>query len=148
MFKGVVHSGLIVSDIETLAPFLCDVFDMRVKADLGLQTGPEVPQIMGLPGAQVKILMLEIGGHTLELLEVVQPRCEPISKETPFGRVGQCHVAFEVDDIDAAYARMKEKGVEVVVPPQEIPEQKFFYVRAPDNQWFEVVEPVGGYLGD
>lgn len=141
MFKGIVHTGLIVSDIDTLVPFLCDVFEMEMKADLGLQTGPEVPQIMGLPDAQVKIVMLGLGGQTLELLEIVKPACEPISKETPYGQVGHCHLAFEVDDIDAAYARVREKGVEIVIPPQEIPAQKFFYLRAPDNQWFEVVEP-------
>lgn len=142
MFKSIVHTGLIVSDIETLVPFLCDVFEMDVKADLGLQTGPEVPQIMGLPDAQVKIVMLGAGDQTLELIEIVQPPCEPISRETPYGQVGHSHVAFEVDDIDAAYARLRDKGVEIVIPVQKIPEQKFFYVRAPDNQWFEVVEPL------
>jgi catechol 2,3-dioxygenase-like lactoylglutathione lyase family enzyme len=143
MFKGVAHTGLIVSDIDTLVPFLCDVFEMEVKADLGLQTGPEAGQIMGLPGAHVKIVMLEKGGHTLELLEIVKPEREPIAKETPYGEVGHCHLAFEVDDIDAAYARVREAGAEIVVPPQVIPELKFFYLRAPNNQWFEVVEVRG-----
>lgn len=140
MATGVAHTGLIVSDIDALVPFLCDVFGMEVKADLGLQTGPEAEQIMGLPGVHVKIVMLEMGGHTLELLEIVKPARQPISKETPYGEVGHCHLAFEVDDIDAAYDRVRERGVEIVVPPQEIPELKFFYLRAPDHQWFEVVE--------
>jgi catechol 2,3-dioxygenase-like lactoylglutathione lyase family enzyme len=141
MFKGITHTGLIVSDLDTLAAFLCDVFDMEVRAELGLQTGPEVPQIMGLPDAQVKIMMLGIGDQTLELIEIVRPVCEPISEDTPYGQVGHSHVAFEVDDIDVAYARLQEKGVEIVLPVQDIPVQRFFYVRAPDNQWFEVVQP-------
>jgi N-methylhydantoinase B len=141
MFKGITHTGLIVSDLDTLAAFLCDVFEMEVKAELGLQTGPEVPQIMGLPDAQVRIVMLGIADQTLELIEIVRPACEPIFKDTPYGQVGHSHVAFEVDDIDSAYARLEEKGVEIVVPIQDIPVQKFFYVRAPDNQWFEVVQP-------
>jgi len=63
MFKGITHTGLIVSDLDTLAAFLCDVFEMEVRAELGLQTGPEVPQIMGLPDAQVKIVMLGLGSR-------------------------------------------------------------------------------------
>jgi len=141
MFKGITHTGLIVSDLETIVPFLCDVFEMEVKADLGLQAGPEVTQIMGLADAQVRIVMLRMGEQTLELIEIVQPECEPIFKDTAYGKVGYSHVAFEVDDIDAAYTRLEQKGVEIVVPIVDNPVQRFFYVRAPDNQWFEVVEP-------
>jgi catechol 2,3-dioxygenase-like lactoylglutathione lyase family enzyme len=141
MFKSITHTGLIVSDLDTLVPFLCDVFEMEVKAELGLQTGPEVPQIMGLPDAQVNIVMLGLGDQTLELLQIVRPACAPIAKETPYGQVGHSHVAFEVDDIEAAYERLVARGVEIVIPIQDIPVQRFFYVRAPDNQWFEVVQP-------
>jgi glyoxylase I family protein len=141
MINGVFHTGIIVSDIDLLVPFLCDVFEMEVTARLDTQTGPEVPMIMGLPDAQVNIVMLEKAGHTLELLQIVQPKPEPIYPETPFGKVGHAHLAFEVDDIQAAYDRMKEKGVTILTPIQDIGVMKFFHVRAPDNQWFEVVEP-------
>ena len=114
---------------------------MEVKADIGVAPGPEVPQIMGLPDAQVRIVMLGMGEQTVELIEIVRPVCEPIFKDTPYGKVGYSHVAFEVDDIDSAYTRLQQKGVEIVVPIVENPVQKFFYVRAPDNQWFEVVQP-------
>ena len=96
---------------------------------------------MGLRDAQVRIVMLGMGEQTLELIEIVRPVCEPIRKDTPYGQVGHSHVAFEVDDIDSAYARLEQKGVEIVLPVQDIPVQRFFYVRAPDNQWFEVVQP-------
>ena len=145
MFKRIVHMGLIVNSIDRALPFYRDVFGMRVKADFGLQTGPEVPEIMGLPEAQVRIVMLELEGQLVELIEIVQPKREPIHGDTPYGEVGHSHLAFQVDDVDAAYRYLQERGVEMVIPPQEIPEQKFFYLRDPDNQWVEVVEPLGAF---
>ena len=44
MFKGITHTGLIVSDLETIVPFLCDVFEMEVKAELGLRPGRRSPR--------------------------------------------------------------------------------------------------------
>ena len=143
MITGVHHTGVIVSSIEKVLPFYRDTLGMKVTAKLGVQDGPEVPIIMGIPNAKVDIVMLQIGGQTFELIQLVNPVGKAIPSETPFGQVGHGHIAYQVDNIRDAYRTLKQKGVKVVLPPQEIPGvMEFFYVRDPDGLWVELVHPL------
>lgn len=70
-----------------------------------------------LPEEGVRIAFLEAGGVRVELLESLGP-------ETPVGRFlarrgeGIHHVAFYVDDLDAALARARERGLQPAGSPR------------------------------
>ncbi|MDP2917259.1 MAG: VOC family protein [Dehalococcoidia bacterium] len=142
MITGIHHTGLIVNDLNKLLPFYCDVLGMEVAVDLGLQDGPEVSLVMGVPGSKIKIVMLQMAGQIFELIQLLNPAGKPMPDDAKFAQVGHSHVAFRVKDIDEVYASLKQKGVQFVCPPQVIPELKFFYLRDPEGNWIEMIQPL------
>ncbi|MFO8071496.1 MAG: methylmalonyl-CoA epimerase [Polyangia bacterium] len=101
--KKISHIGIAVPSIEKYLAFFTDV--------LGLEkTGSEVVE-----DQHVETAFLEVGESRLELLE-------PTAEDSPVGKYlakndGKPrvhHVALEVDDLDAALAECKEKGVRLI----------------------------------
>ena len=140
MVTKIHHTGFIVSDIEKLLPFYRDILGMEVVADLGVIGGPVNEAVMGIPGSEVKIVMLQMGGQTVEFVQLVTPPGQPIPDDAQYAKVGRSHIAFEVDDIKAIYKRLEEKGIRFVCPPQQIPGMTFFYLRDPEGLWVEMVQ--------
>jgi len=94
------HLGIAVPDLEEA---------MKTYADLGftfLKT-EDVPQ------QKVKTAFYEIGESHLELLEATSPE-SPIAKYLEKNRPGIHHICVEVDDIDAALADYRDKGVRLI----------------------------------
>ncbi len=48
------------------------------------------------------------------------------------------HVAFAVDDVDAACERLKSQGLSMDFEPADYPWGRSAYVRDPDGNWFEL----------
>ena len=62
---------------------------------------------------KVRVAMLPLGESRIELLEPISDD-SPISKFLEKRGGGIHHIAVEVDDINAALARLKEKGVRLI----------------------------------
>jgi hypothetical protein len=67
-------------------------------------------QVTGFPGVKLKEAFLRAPGddHILELLEYVSHLGEPTPRET--NRPGNGHFCFVVDDLDAAYDYLTQRG--------------------------------------
>lgn len=95
------HLAIVVENIEDALPFWRDA--------LGLPMG----EIQHVPQEDVKVAFLNSGESHVELVQ-------PTSAESGIGKYlakkgqGMHHVCFEVDDIVAALAQMKTKGVELI----------------------------------
>jgi methylmalonyl-CoA/ethylmalonyl-CoA epimerase len=93
------HLGIAVSSLEAVLPFYRDVLGM-----------PETP-IDNADGAQIRALVA--GEALVELME-------PMKSDSPVGKFltkrgpGLHHICFSVDDIDAALARCKAHGVQLI----------------------------------
>jgi len=93
------HLGIAVESLEAVLPFYRDVLGM-----------PETP-IDNADGAQIKALVA--GEALVELME-------PMKSDSPVGKFltkrgpGLHHICFSVDDIDAALARCKAHGVQLI----------------------------------
>ena len=101
MIKKIDHIAVVVEDIErTLAVF---------RDALGL----ELSHTQTIPDQDVKIAFLPVGESEIELLE-------PISGDSGVARFlatrgeGLHHICLEVEDIDAALADLKAKGVRLI----------------------------------
>lgn len=95
MIKGLRVSSIWSEDLNNLLPFYRDV--------IGLPVGMETPGfvVMGDPNAPA----LALGTHS----EVHGPNPDPAR-----------HIsAFETDDIDAEFARLRDQGVEFIEEPTE-----------------------------
>ena len=101
MIKRIDHIAVVVEDIERALSLFRDT--------LGL----ELSHTETIPEQDVKIAFLPVGESEIELLE-------PLSADTSIAKFlakrgeGMHHICLEVEDIDAALADLKEKGVRLI----------------------------------
>ena len=101
MITRIDHIGIAVNNIEEA---------LKVYRDaLGL----EVTHIADEPEQRVKVAFLPRGGSEIELLEPY-PGDGPVRKFMEKRGEGIHHVCLEVDDIEAALARLAEQGVQLI----------------------------------
>lgn len=101
MLGRIYHLGYAVHDIEAAAGFYERNFGARPSE-------PEVVEEQGIVAT-----MFRVGESQIELVQPTHP-------DSPVGRFlqkrgeGFHHVAFEVDDLEAALAKLKSDGVELI----------------------------------
>lgn len=146
--RTVNHIGIPVTDLDRSVAFYAaltgtDPSFVNPMHGEGLSRGAEVQN------AKLRFAMIEIGNLALELLEYETP--DPGGPfDRPNNRTGSIHIAFEVDDIDAAFDRCKAAGIHVNAPPHAFTEAdgapdvigtKFVYIRDPDGIQLELNQP-------
>jgi methylmalonyl-CoA/ethylmalonyl-CoA epimerase len=101
MFERIDHIGVAVNDLDPAISLLSGTFGMPL-------VHREVVESQG-----VEAVLLDIGESHVELLA-------PLSDDTPVGRFlarsgpGLHHVAYAVEDIEAALARLSGEGVRLI----------------------------------
>lgn len=101
MIKKIAHLGIAVKDLETAKSFYEEVLGLACS-------GEEV-----VASQKVKTAFIPAGDVNIELLESTDPD-GPIAKAIEKRGEGVHHVAYEVDNIEAALADMKAKGVRLI----------------------------------
>ena len=101
-----------------------------------------LPVVGGFPGHE--IVFVQAGSTTIELIgEDVAPAPDA---DEPARRQGWHHLAFEVADVDAAFAELTARGVPVHSPPEsfppEAPTMRIAFLRDPDGNLLELVQPL------
>jgi methylmalonyl-CoA/ethylmalonyl-CoA epimerase len=101
--KKVSHIGIAVGSIEEYIGFFRDVMGLEF-------TGTEEVE-----DQKVKVAFLRVGESRVELIE---PTADDSAVKKYLdkndGKPRIHHVAYEVDDLDAALAEVKEKGIRVI----------------------------------
>lgn len=101
MLTKINHIGIAVKSLEESLPFYRDNLGMSFA---GIEVVEE---------QKVRVAMLQIGESKIELLE-------PIAEDSPVARFiekngqGIHHVAYEVEDVEAAIAKLAEEGVRMI----------------------------------
>lgn len=95
------HIGIAVSDLEETLAFYTDVLGLECQ-------GTEVVEEQ-----KVRVAFLPVGDTEVELLESTDPE-GPIARFIEKNGPGVQHIAFRVDDIEAAIAYMQEKGMRMI----------------------------------
>lgn len=101
MVSKVDHIGIAVSSLEESVKFYQEVLGLELH-------GTEVVEEQ-----KVKVAFLPVGDTEVELLEATAPD-SPIAKFIEAKGQGVQHIAFRVDDIEAALEEMKAKGVRLI----------------------------------
>lgn len=117
--RGAHHTSYTVANIERSLEFYrdllgCEIIWEREIADKYFR------DIVAFPDSVVKAVELRIPGsdHILELFEYTHPRGQTIDLST--NNPGNSHVAFIVDDLQAAYEELSAKGVHFKSPPVRV----------------------------
>jgi catechol 2,3-dioxygenase-like lactoylglutathione lyase family enzyme len=146
----IFHTGLTVSDLDRSIAFYRDVLGLELVAQWD-SSRPYLRTVVGFPDAELRIALLRIpssragaSGHHLELLEYRTPR--GVRGDSRTCNPGNAHVAFMVQDLDAAYADLSARGVRFKSAPVQITHgrnrgAKAVYLLDPDDITLELVEP-------
>ena len=112
------HVGITVSDLSRSVAFYRDLLGFHVAYERGEVQAEYMPRLLGIPGARIKIAGLDLPGLHLDLLEYIEPK--GATTACPTYDVGNGHIGFTVDDIWAAYHRLKAAGVRFKSEPVSI----------------------------
>lgn len=96
--KRIEHIAIAVSDLDGMAGMLRDKFGIEVEY------GEEIAR------SRTRLAMLPVGESYIELLQGMAPDSRAAEWVAEKGQ-SLFHICFEVDDIDAALAELKSKGV-------------------------------------
>ena len=137
------HTSFTVSNLDRTVAFFRDVlgFDVTSKAP---RNSSLIERITGVEGANVMIAYVRGSGHSLELIEYGGPDDRSSVYPRPCD-VGFAHVAYDVDDIDAAIGASSVHDVKPIGPVTVIdqgPNQgsRVAYLRDPDGITIEFIE--------
>lgn len=145
MMKGLVHSGMTVSSLEKSIEFYRDILGLElVKVEPPRDSRSEM---LGVENATVHIAVMRMAGtnESIELIEFKSPT-PPNSYAAPVNSIGQVHLAFRVDDIEASIKELKGKGVAFVSDSHEeivdgpLKGWKWIYFKDPDGTNLELIQ--------
>jgi catechol 2,3-dioxygenase-like lactoylglutathione lyase family enzyme len=123
------HAGLPVSDLVRAIGWYRDVLGLEHTTTARVPEGVEIAFVVGRSGAGVELFALEAP--------------EAAQWEGPIAALRQRigHVAFAVDDLDAAFARAVDAGGHAVWEPRPSPKrgQRIAFVADPDGNLVELV---------
>jgi methylmalonyl-CoA/ethylmalonyl-CoA epimerase len=136
LFGRIDHIGVAVEDIDAAIELYRDSFGMELAHR-------ETVESQG-----VEAVLLDVGDGHVELLA-------PLGPDTPVGKYlakngpGLHHVAYAVDDIDAALEKIAAAGVQLIdsEPRTGIRDSRvaFLHPRSTGGVLTEIVEPAGGH---
>jgi catechol 2,3-dioxygenase-like lactoylglutathione lyase family enzyme len=138
------HLGIVVDDLAAATAFFVEL-GLEPQGE-GSVEGGWVDRIVGLEGILVDYAMLQTpDGHgRLELVKFHSPPVRGGDRDAPANTLGIRHVAFAVDDIDAAVATVRARGGELVGEVERYGDIfRLCYVRGPEGIIVELAERIG-----
>ena len=139
--------GMTVSDMDRAVAFYTSVLTFQKVLDVEV-TGRPYELLHGVFGARQRIVRLRLGDELVELTEYLAPKGRAMPADVqPNDRVFQ-HIAIIVRDMDAAYQRLRQHGVQhASTGPQRLPDWnpnaggiRAYYFRDPDSHFLEVLQ--------
>lgn len=140
--SGIDHVGITVRELERSLAFYRDLLGLRVIEISGDQ---DVGEIVGIPGARVKIADLDAGdGRVLELIEYVAGRGDDVLQRP--NAAGCPHMALGVHDISQVLRRLAKAGhhadgeLTTITGAIAFEGATVVYLRDPDGAIIELVQ--------
>jgi catechol 2,3-dioxygenase-like lactoylglutathione lyase family enzyme len=141
------HTSFTVSDLERTTAF----FEQGLGFEV-ISRAPRDPAIIqsvtGVEGADIVVAYIQAPGHRIELIQYLAPAARGHVEARPCD-TGFAHIAFDVDDVDAAIAAAAPHGVHPIAAPTRIDQgpnagNRVVYLRDADGVTIEFLEKRGG----
>jgi len=136
LFGRIDHIGVAVEDIDAAIELYRDGFGM------------ELAHRETVSSQGVEAVLLDVGDSHVELLAPLGPDT-PVGKYLAKNGTGLHHVAYAVDDIDAALEKIAAAGIQLIdsEPRVGIRDSRvaFLHPRSTGGVLTEIVEPAGGH---
>jgi catechol 2,3-dioxygenase-like lactoylglutathione lyase family enzyme len=138
------HVGIVVDDLAAATAFFVEL-GLNLQGEWSVE-GVWVDRIVGLEGVQVDAAMMETpDGHgRLELVKFHAPPGPGGDRHAPANTPGIRHLAFAVDDIDAAVGSLRARAAQLVGEVEQYEDSyRLCYVRGPEGIIVELAEQIG-----
>jgi catechol 2,3-dioxygenase-like lactoylglutathione lyase family enzyme len=144
--ESIYHTGFVVQDLDRSIDFYTSVLGFRIERSPIETDSPWLAEVVGYPAVRMKMAYVGVGdGHSIELIEYVEPRGAPQPGLFDRNRPGSAHTAMVVDDVPGWREKLEARQVNVF-GPREIRDMDFpwarlaIYFQDPDGNWLEMVE--------
>ena len=138
------HTGITVRDMDASLAFWRNVmgFPLLYRAT---RVGRFAAEVTGVPLAEIDIAVLQAPGHKIELLHYRAPADRAHLRPRPCD-LGSLHLAFDVDDLDAAVAAVSAHDWVMAGEPQVVEGgsragTRLVYLSDPDGTTIELMQP-------
>ena len=135
------HTSLAVSDLDAAIAFYRAAFGYELNfEEKGMSD--QIARMAGIEGLTCDLAQLrsDLGDHVLELIAFHRSDGEsPPLRDAPL-RPGAAHIAFAVEDLDAALDAVETLGAVRVGDVTEFDEGRSVYCREPSGSFFEMEE--------
>lgn len=138
--------GITVADMDRSLAFYTGVLTFEPVSDTEVD-GEDYERLLGVFGLRLRIVRLRLGGEYIELMQYLAPRGRAVPADSRSNDEWFQHVAIVVADMDRAYARLRQAGVQHASSgPQTLPAWNpnaggisAFYFRDPDDNHLEII---------
>lgn len=139
------HIAIVTPDIVRLAAFYTVLTGNAPHNTGSFGPGRRFDTVAGLEGVEFDGAWIKAGDTQIELWHYRHPVTEA-AKPANAARLGWNHVAFEVEDVEADYARLMAAGIVFHGPPASRGHAKLVFGRDPDGNIFELLELLPNHL--
>ena len=124
------HHGFTVADLDRSLAFYRDALGLEVVRVSERRNIPSYDRILGYKDVAFDVALLRHAatGFLLELIAYKNPVGKTRVLDNTFA--GASHLAFEVDDVDALYARLTAAGYGAINPPTDVERDGAIVARA------------------
>ena len=142
--KRVEHTGITVASLDRSLHFWVEVLGFKHLYTWTFETSPFIEEMVGVPGAGMRLAMVEAPGHWIELLEYTSPEDRTVYRPRSCD-VGSVHIGFYVQNLDGLLERIAQEGWHALGEVQTVAEGdrkglRIIYVRDPDGITLEFLE--------
>ena len=139
--------AITVSDLDAALAFYTEVLPFEPVGEAEV-ADIDHARLFGVFGARARVARLRLGTEEIELIEFLAPaNGRPIRPDSRSNDLWFQHIAIVVSDMDAAYAHLRDHGVDhASTGPQTLPDWNpaaggisAFYFRDPDGNHLEVI---------
>ncbi|MBW4474455.1 MAG: VOC family protein [Stenomitos rutilans HA7619-LM2] len=119
---AIAFVSLTIADMERSLNFYTTVLGCQKTSDHEV-AGVECDRLYRLPNVRLRVVQLQLGHETIELIEFLTPKGRPIPADSRSHDRWFQHLAIVVSDMSEAYQHLREHWVPQTSPnPQTLPE--------------------------
>lgn len=145
MITDLHHTALFVTDLDRSLLFYIDKLGFELVSRSDDRGGPFMDAVCGgIENLRVHLALLRAGGEIIELMQILTH--DEIPTDATERRFGIARIGFEVDDIEATVAELRERGIAfmsdiVTVANQHYAGGKAIKFQDPDGIILELQQP-------
>jgi catechol 2,3-dioxygenase-like lactoylglutathione lyase family enzyme len=147
LVRAVDGVAITVGDMERAVDFYANVLFFEKVADVEV-AGDAYERLQGLFGLRMRVVRMQLGRESIDLIEYLTPRGRPIPQDSRSNDRWFQHIAIIVNDMDQAYLWLRRHRVHHASPaPQRLPDWnrnaagiRAFYFKDPDGHPLEILQ--------